>query len=182
MEIERQWLVDVPIIPNKDDERVTDMHRMEQSYLQLEPEIRVRKKHTELSNRREIALVDRYYLTFKSNGGLSRIEVEKEITDREYEELLRLFSVTQTPINKLQYVMTVKDAETGGDYKAELNFVDKGTANEFVYVEVEFSSEKEAKAFKAPVWFGKEVTYDSSYKMKNIWKKTRLGGEYDEES
>lgn len=173
MEIERQWLVDVPVVSNW-DERVTDIHKIEQSYLQLEPEIRVRKRNIEMPNRRILALADHYYLTFKSNGDLSRIEVEKEISEDEYKELLQLFKVTQEPINKLQYIMTVNDIITGKSYKAELNIVDEGTKNEFSYIEIEFNSEEEAKSFTAPDWFGKEVTYDSDYKMKNIWKRTRL--------
>ncbi|WP_315078608.1 hypothetical protein [uncultured Clostridium sp.] len=31
-----------------------------------------------------------------------------------------------------------------------------------------------AKKFTPPTWFGKDVTNDKSYKMKNYWKRTRL--------
>ncbi|MEO0166524.1 MAG: adenylate cyclase, partial [candidate division WOR-3 bacterium] len=44
----------------------------------------------------------------------------------------------------------------------------KGKLKGLKIAEVEFKSVKEAKKFKPPEWFGKEVTYDKRYKNKNL--------------
>ena len=44
----------------------------------------------------------------------------------------------------------------------------------FIYAEIEFSSEEDAKNFKLPDFLDwEEVTYDENYKMKNYWNRTR---------
>ena len=71
-------------------------------------------------------------------------------------------------INKFYYTIPINN------YVLTVGMVDKDTINEFCYGEIEFKDEQEANNFIAPKWFGKEVTYDKSYKMKNYWKRTRL--------
>ena len=60
--------------------------------------------------------------------------------------------------------------------------LDEGTDHSFIYGEIEFKSEEDAKKFEAPVWFGKEVTYDEYYKMRNYWKRCRDRNELLQES
>ena len=60
-----------------------------------------------------------------------------------------------------------------GKYELTLGRVDSGKDTEFCYGEIEFESKEEAESFKAPEWFGKEVTEDKNFKMSNYWKRTR---------
>ena len=165
MEIERQWLFDIDKMPEQFRFGCKDM---EQSYLNLEPEVRLRKETSKLIFESNII----YWITIKGNGDLSREEINKEITKEEYEALKRIGNITEDKIiRKIHWETYI------GKYKLELNIVDKGTENEFCYGEIEFSSEEEALAFEPLNWFGKEVTYDNSYKMKNYWKRTRSGND-----
>ena len=163
MEIERKWLFDINKVPKHSCFGYKDV---EQSYLNLEPEVRLCKKTLKLIFEPEIS----YWITVKGNGNLSREELDKQITKEEYETLERIGNITKDRVIR----KTHWDFYIDG-YRLELNIVDKGTENEFCYGEIEFSSEEEALAFKPLDWFGEEVTYDSSYKMKNYWKRTRLG-------
>ena len=169
MEIERQWLFDIDKMP----ERVCFCHKdMEQSYLNLEPEVRLRKETSKLISELVLKSDPTYWITIKGNGDLSREEINKEITKEEYEALKRIGNITEDKvIRKIHWKTYI------GKYKLELNIVDKGTENEFCYGEIEFGSEEEALAFEPLDWFGKEVTYDNSYKMKNYWKRTRSGND-----
>ena len=166
MEIERQWLFDIDKVPK----RFCFWHKdMEQSYLNLEPEVRLRKETSKLISELVLKSDPTYWITIKGNGDLSREEINKEITKEEYEALKRIGNITEDKvIRKIHWETYI------GKYKLELNIVDKGTENEFCYGEIEFSSEEEALAFEPLDYFGEEVTYDNSYKMKNYWKRTRL--------
>ena len=163
MEIERQWLFDIDKAPMHSCFGYKDM---EQSYLSLEPEVRLRKETSKSIFEPDIT----YWITIKGNGDLSREEINKEITKEEYEDLKRIGNITEDKVIKKIHWETYID-----QYKLELNIVDKGTENEFCYGEIEFGSEEEALAFEPLDYFGEEVTYDNSYKMKNYWKRTRLG-------
>ena len=166
MEIERQWLFDI----NKVPERFCFCHKdMEQSYLSLEPEVRLRKETPNLIFELVLKSDPTYWITIKGNGDLSREEINKQITKEEYEALKRIGNITEDKVIKKIHWETYID-----QYKLELNIVDKGTENEFCYGEIEFGSEEEALAFEPLDYFGEEVTYDNSYKMKNYWKRTRL--------
>ena len=165
MEIERQWLFDIDKVPMHSSFGYKDM---EQSYLSLEPEVRLRKETLKSIFESDPT----YWITIKGNGDLSREEINKEITKEEYEALKRIGNITEDKVIKKIHWETYID-----QYKLELNIVDKGTENEFCYGEIEFGSEEEALAFEPLDWFGEEVTYDNSYKMKNYWKRTRLGND-----
>ena len=175
MEIERQWLFDIDKVPNINK---VPMHScfaykdMEQSYLNLEPEVRLRKETSKPIFELAFETYTIYWITIKGNGDLSREEINKEITKEEYEALKRIGNITEDKVIKKIHWETYID-----QYKLELNIVDKGTENEFCYGEIEFASEEGALAFEPLDWFGKEVTYDNSYKMKNYWKRTRLGND-----
>ena len=162
MEIERQWLFDIDKVPMHSCFGYKDM---EQSYLNLEPEVRLRKETSKSIFESDTT----YWITIKGNGDLSREEINKQITKEEYEALKRIGNITEDKVIKKIHWETYI-----GKYKLELNIVDKDTENEFCYGEIEFASEEEALAFEPLDWFGEEVTYDNSYKMKNYWKRTRL--------
>ena len=43
----------------------------------------------------------------------------------------------------------------------------------FIYAEIEFESEEQARDYQFPIDDAIEVTDDSNYKMKNYWLRTR---------
>ena len=154
MEIERKFLFDK--IPK--ELFIIKTYYVEQGYLSIEPEVRIRKKQPDSE-----AL---YIICIKSNGELVREEVEINIQQGQYDTLRNI--IGKEFITKEFYEFKLYDGNI-----LEFSIVDKGMATEFMYGEVEFSSVEDANNFKVPEFFGQEVTYDKDYKMKNYWKKTR---------
>lgn len=119
---------------------------------------------------RKTVNVDRttYKLCFKSDGTLSRQEVEFEISKDHYEALLEL--LPEKMIEKDYRVYEL------GDKRLEVCEVDPGTEGHYYYAEIEFNSEAEALAYdcKQVPNLLEEVTYDKSYNMKNYWHITRI--------
>lgn len=172
MEIERKWLFDENKIPKGKSSTIT---LYKQSYLSVEPEVRIRAKQV-LANKdcpehdNICCKPETYMLCIKGNGGISRIEVQKELTEKEFNELMQVGNLTDERfVHKAYYTIPI------GKYLLTVGAVDKGLPSEFCYGEIEFEDEESAKNFKAPDWFGKEVTNDSSYKMKNYWKRHYMG-------
>lgn len=159
MEIERRFLVS-----GFPDQEPIKKAWVEQGYLCTgDVEARIRK--TVNSDRTT------YKLCFKSDGTLSRKEVEFEIDQIYYEQLLTL----------LKGAMIVKDYRVYalGDKKLEVCEVDPGTIGNYYYAEIEFNSEEEAIKYDPSQipHFIKEVTYEKSYNMKNYWQVTRIEGQ-----
>ena len=154
MEIERKWLI--KSLPSE-IYRPTKAMKIYQGYINTDPEVRIRKSVYE-SNGEE-----KYYLAIKSNGSLSRMEVEINISRDNYESLLKL----------IEYKMIKKDyiVYDFAGYNIEMSRVD----DDWYYAEVEFDSEEKANNFTFPFpdLMIKEVTHDSNYKMKNYWKSSR---------
>lgn len=159
MEIERKWLIKG--FPNKSfviDYSAT----INQAYLSIDPEVRIRS-----STIGEGSSIDtNYFLAIKSNGTLSRTEVEIGLSEIQYNEL-RKFMIFDPIVKKYR----VYDF---AGYKIEMSIVD----NTWYYAEVEFESEQEAEEFEFPFpnLVIKEVTDDLNFKMKNYWKYTRIDG------
>ncbi len=145
MEVERKFLVsETPILND------AKKYNISQGYLSFDPEIRIRKKN------------DKYSITKKSNGTLSREEFEQEISKESYQILLSL----------VQHNLIVKDRfelPIGGSLKAEIDIY-KGLLSGLKVVEVEFPTEEEAQRFVPLDWFLEEVTEDTRYKNKNLAK------------
>ena len=162
VEIERKWLLegDVP-----EGLKVIGKCNMYQGYISTKPEVRLRVEKYDDNN-------CKFEMTIKGEGGIIRDEVQYNITKSEYNRLISIGGLRECQLIHKQYTRYEH-----GKHSIEVSYVDKGLISEFAYIEIEFSSEEEAKAFKAPEWFGKEITYDSSYKMKNYWKTTRLAGD-----
>jgi CYTH domain-containing protein len=131
-----------------------------QSYLSTSPEVRIREKvlwPTEATD---------YTITVKGEGDLSRFEAETMITHKFYVDTLRFLGKKPIKKNYFKYYID--------DHDIEISLVDDGA---FIYAEVEFRSEEEAKAYEWP-WpeiLEREITYDKNYKMKNYWLDTRCG-------
>ena len=166
MEIERKWLFDINKVPTELSNTIT---HYKQAYLSVEPEVRIRSKSVE-STIYDKCSETTYALCIKGNGKLSRHEIQKGITKDEFEELKEIGNIdSKMFIKKYYYTIPI-----GENFILTVGVVDKGTETEFCYGEIEFSSEEEALKFNPPEWFGKEVTNDLNYKMKNYWKRTRL--------
>ena len=143
MEIERKFLV--ASLP--DDLGKYPYHLIEQAYICTSPVIRIRRED------------DRYYLTVKGAGMLSREECNLPMNPETYYHLLT--KAEGILIRKKRYLISLPD-----DLTAELDIFEgdwKGT----VIAEVEFESEEKARQFNPPDWFLKDVTYDSRYH--NSW-------------
>lgn len=156
MEIERKFLIDsFPTeLPLKEEFQVY------QAYLSIDPEVRIR---CNVVDGRDVA----YYLAIKSSGELVRQEVEFHITKEHFYALVEM--VTQPFITK-----DFRIYQLPGGLELECSLVDKGCDTEFMYAEVEFPSVQAAENFEPLPCFTVDVTKDSSYKMKNFWKQTRL--------
>ena len=153
MEIERKFLI------NSLPDNVLsscECAEIEQSYLDFgdgeEPERRIRKT---VQNGEA-----KYFYTEKGKGDLSREEEEYEISEYSYNGLSDL--VISPIIHKKRYYFSLSDTLI-----AEID-VYLGELDGLITVEIEFPDLQIAQEFKAPDWFGDEVTYDKRYKNKNL--------------
>lgn len=156
MEIERRFLV-----AGFPDEKPIRKAWVEQGYLCTgEIEARIRKTVKEDGTT--------YKLAFKSDGTLSRKEVEFEIDKARYEALLELLEGDMIKKDYRVYPL--------GKYQLEVCEVDPETDGHYYYAEIEFENEEEALAYDAACipHVLEEVTYDRSYNMKNYWQVTRI--------
>lgn len=111
-------------------------------------ELRLRQQGTE------------YFMTLKSEGGLSRQEYEIQVDVTQFE---MLWPATEgRRIEKTRYSGKLTEGQL-----FELD-VFAGPLSPLMLVEVEFLSEEAAKTFIPPLWFGKEVTEDKRYKNKAL--------------
>lgn len=144
-EIERKFLV--TIFPNSELHAVP----LRQGYLTTPTdsvELRLRQQGTE------------YFMTLKSEGGLSRQEYEIQIDVTQFETL---WPTTEgRRIEKTRYSGKLPEGQL-----FELD-VFAGHLSSLMLVEVEFPSENAARVFIPPPWFGKEVTEDKRYKNKAL--------------
>lgn len=155
VEIERKFLLDsFPTdLPLKEEKLVY------QAYLSTNPEVRIRRN---VVDGQDVS----YYLAIKSSGDLTRQEVELHITKEQFYVLAEM--VTKPFITK-----DFRIYQLPGELELECSLVDKGLDTEFMYAEVEFPSVQAAEDFQPLPCFTSDVTRDSSYKMKNFWKRTR---------
>ena len=144
MEIERKFLVKT--LPDNLDQ-YKKLH-IEQGYLSIVPEVRVRNKD------------DKYFMTVKGEGTISRPEYEIQISRDVYTELSS--HIHGQLLCKDRYIIPI-DNHTG-ELDVYTNF------NNLIVIEVEFDNFQSANDFKAPSWFGKEVTKDKDFKNKNLSK------------
>ena len=132
---------------------------IEQGYISFDPEVRIRKARDLHTGKEE------YRITMKGDGDLAREEVETDISGQFYYDAAKFLNgrVIQKDYKKYKF----------GPWKLEVALVDPGTDWEFYYAEIEFPTEQEAKDFVVPGYFGREITFQEEYKMKNYWKRTR---------
>lgn len=150
-EIERKFIVyEVP-----ESLVVQSEKEIAQTYLAVGPEeVRVRRivQDDTLS----------HTMTIKKGTGLSREEIEFDISEETYQQLLA--NGNPMPLIKK------RQAILHGEYFFDLDHYPR---TGLTVVEVEFNSEEDAAAFIKPDWFGREVTTDQRYKNQNLWKRNQ---------
>lgn len=147
MEIERKFLVSS--IP----EDLTQYHcrRIEQGYLCTNPVVRVRQDN------------DRYYLTYKGSGMLSREEANLPLTKESYNHLIS--KSDGNIITKQRY-----EIPDGMGNIIELDIFEGKFAG-MLLAEVEFDSIEAANSYTPPEWFIEDVTNNPDYHNSNMSKK-----------
>lgn len=154
MEIERKWLLRQ--LPKKPADA---KYWIEQFYVSTSPEVRLRRCVPNGDYENKVP----YRITIKGEGDLSRIEIQNTVSQDFYEQALDFINLEPIQKHHLEYNVD--------GYKIEIAVV--LNLDPFVYAEVEFDSEEEAKNYKFP-WpelVEEEITNDESYKMKNFWKR-----------
>ena len=160
MEIERKFLIDKI---NFDLEKYKCKY-IKQQYLYKDILTAIRKRLIIQNN------VSKYFYTIKTNkNGFSVNEIEKEITQDEYD---KLNNENNTEIIKTRYIIPYQN------YKIELDIFD-GEYKGLMFAEVEFKNETEAIEFEKniPEWFVIEISNDitnadmATTNPKVIWNK-----------
>lgn len=173
VEIERKFTVKQ--LP--DDLNKYPFHIIEQAYLNVHPAIRVRRQD------------DIYYMTYKGEaffdgekessryeGKIGKVEYNMMLDREAYEHLKA--KADGNVIVKKRYLLPInvdafsreyldsdnelKAALEAGEIKIELD-VFEGLFDGRLIAEVEFPSERSAKAYKSALWFDEDVTGDYRY-------------------
>jgi len=150
LEIERRWLLEWDrILPNLDElpkdyiaqGYITPANRSELNLPNAT--FRVRKRG------------DAYFFTRKFGVGiLVRSEAEVQLTEEQFSLMWGM--VGQQYVQKNRYYLK-HNLKT-----IEMDFFE-GKLDGLIIAEIEFDSKEEAEEFKAPDWFGKEITEDARY-------------------
>lgn len=133
VEIERKWRVSA--VPDG----LTGGKALRQGYLSTTPEgeVRLRDKAGKLR------------LTVKQGRGLTRAEVEVEVSPEQFESLWPL--TAHARIEKTRFEVP------HGPHTIEVD-VFEGALAGLCVAEVEFADEATASAFQPPAWFGEDLT------------------------
>lgn len=149
MEIERKWILNR--VPTEFKQIVHT--QTEQLYLSTSPEVRLRHNP---------ASPYPFRLTIKGEGTLTREEIQEEVSEDFFNEVKKF--VGKPSIKKDYYIFNC------GGYPLEVSIVDDGA---FIYAEIEFETEEQARNYQLPIDDAVEVTDNPEYKMKNYWLRTR---------
>lgn len=146
MEIERKYLI------KKLPDHLSSFpcRIIEQGYLNTAPVIRIRRDN------------DKYELTYKSQGMMSREEYNLPLNQESYEHLK--FKIDGRLIKKKRYMIPLSEILT-----IELDIFEEDLAP-LILAEVEFPDEKMALSFTPPDWFGEDVTFSGEYHNSNLSK------------
>jgi CYTH domain-containing protein len=118
--------------------------------IQKEIKKKIKFKPNEIRLRK---IKNKYFLTIKSKGSLSRKEFETKINKQIYKKYKKF------KINKLKKIRLKKK------YKNRLLEFDYYPKHALIIMEIEFKSKKEANNFKI---IGKEITGVKEYKARNL--------------
>lgn len=186
-EVERKWLITpgIQLFPRNINTSPlielgypVSVKNRRAAYLSLNPEIRIRQltvmgKVNASSGHINYGMpADKpkpWVLTLKEGSGIDRVEAEIELKDSEAQRLV--FDKWPGLLSNMMQSQIINVRHPDGHIFTFINVKGK---SQFGYVEVEFSSAAEAKKYKIPdevaKFIGPEVTDDSRYKMREIWK------------
>lgn len=150
MEIERKYLIDRDKIPFHPANY--PCRRIEQGYLCTKPVVRIRQDQED------------YILTYKSKGLMAREEYNLPLTKNAYLHLRE--KADGRLITKDRYVIPLSP---DSPLLIELDFF-HGDLEGLILAEVEFPNLLSAESFKAPDWFGEDVTHSSRFHNSNLSK------------
>ena len=167
MEIERKWMVkgwpeesaSLPLVREQ---------LMRQGYVTVYPTVRIREEAAKGGS-------TEYILCFKSppsRGGLSRKEIEFPITPEQFAQLEDLIGFPLIP--KLRRSYRLADGLV-----LEVNLVDQGMETEFMYAEIEYETEEQARSWNPAdsalsEYLNDEVTGQPRQTMGAYWQTTRV--------
>lgn len=153
-EIERKWKTLIETAPFITKDEIIKTERIMQYYIP--------SKLCEFRVRKVLDIDDNYFkyiLTIKKGSGLKRKELEFNIP---YKVFNFFKKISNKKLNKLR--VTIKD-------NLEINFFDD--IYDFVLIEKEFKTIKEANEYIPPKWVGLEVTNDCNYKNINLARRIK---------
>jgi hypothetical protein len=115
-------------------------------------------------------------MCFKSAGYLMREEIEIEISKEEFGRLSGLIGLPL--IRKVRRIYQLP-----GDLALEVNLVDEGLPTEFMYAEIEYSSELQARSWDPSScglgdYLTDDVTEQPGQSMSAFWARTRILAEH----
>lgn len=145
MEIERKYLIHR--LPKKLEQYPCRI--LEQGYLNTAPVVRIRRDN------------DKYELTYKSSGLMTREEYNLPLDRASYEHLLS--KIDGRLIRKKRYLLPLCDFQSDSrNLTIELDVFEEDLSP-LILAEVEFPDEESARSFQAPDWFGEDVTFSGAY-------------------
>lgn len=170
-EIERKFIMNSrPRLPIKEE------HVVRQAYLYADDNIEIRLivRYDADTYDSMQPHINKRKLTIKWGNGLQRREAEILLTEQQVDELVKFIKY---PFIEKHF--TVYFIPEHPELTFEFSAVDPGKETGFFYGEIEFPNEYKAQNFVLPVNINahvrKEVTDETSYQMKNYWRRTRLG-------
>lgn len=155
MEIERKfWITSLPTQYPELVHLETD-----QGYLSHRPfSVRIRRSCNVVTGECS------YILCIKSQGTLSRHEVETTLRPEQFDELAELLE--QPMVHKDYHAYRLPDGHV-----LECSVVDGGA---FSYAEVEFADEEEAQNWQPLDFFGPELTWNPEFTMGSYYRNRRV--------
>jgi adenylate cyclase len=104
---------------------------------------------------------DHYFLTVKKGSGLERQETEIAISQTQFQELYQ--ATAHDHVEKKRFIIQDEDRVIELD-------IFEGKLKGLMVAEVEFKSINDSRAYRAPSWFGMEVTEDERFANRNLAK------------
>ena len=157
-EIERKYTINY--LPNE----IKKIFKITQKHIYRDSVCSIRVRKSEDLSTNEV----KYTHTIKAKGKETEIfsitELEKEITEEQFEEV-KPFKGSNI-IEKYRVIIPLEDG-----LKAEVDIFEKKLKG-LIIVEVEFESVEQAKTFKMPSWFEKEVPHNE-FSNRKMSTKTR---------
>ncbi|MCU6710252.1 CYTH domain-containing protein [Paenibacillus sp. J5C_2022] len=157
MEIEKKYLLPQQSLDKLDSGELAlvSEQRIEQTYIAIDEQQELRVRRITDMAAGEVS----YTHTFKRGNGLVREEVEYDISEGIYEQVMNAFGYTPLTKNRLTAQWNGRTVE-----------IDMYDQIQLAVLEVEFASVEEAEAFVAPEWFGEDISSQKQYSNKTVWK------------